>query len=475
MTDYRKESDSLGEVKVPVDALYGAQTQRAIDNFDYSQKNQMFRQNRPLPVPFIVCLAQVKKAAARANANLDCISHEQSQAIIAACDAIISGKHMDQFPVSVFQTGSGTSSNMNMNEVIASLAKQRIEQSSNSDKNKATVHPNDHVNYGQSSNDVIPTTVQLALLVTVVERVFPAIDNLLNQLSELSKKHHSVIKTGRTHLMDAMPLSLADEFLTWRHQISESRERLVSSLSRLAEIPLGGTAIGTGINRHKDFADKAAEHLAEQLALPIKPCANLASRISAQDPALEVHGQLKVLATVLMKIANDLRWMNSGPNVGLAEIQLKALQPGSSIMPGKVNPVIPESVAMMMAEVMGNDTSLTIANQSGNFQLNVMLPLIADKSIASSELIADALNALADKALVDITVNNNRLQAQLSKNPILATALNTRIGYEKAAEIAKTAQKENRSVIDVAEEKTDISRKELESILDPEKQARPFE
>lgn len=474
MTDYRKESDSLGEVKVPADALYGAQTQRAIDNFDYSQKNQIFRQNRPLPVPFILCLAQVKKAAARANDDLDCIKSEQSQAIVAACDDIISGKYMEQFPVSVFQTGSGTSSNMNMNEVIASLAKQSMTSHSDRSDN-SSVHPNDHVNYGQSSNDVIPTAVQLALLVTVVERVFPAIDKILSRLNELAKQYHSVIKTGRTHLMDAMPLSLADECLTWRHQVSESRERLVGSLSRLAEIPLGGTAIGTGINRHKDFSDKAAEYLAEQLALPIKPCANLASRISAQDPALEVHGQLKVLATVLMKIANDLRWMNSGPNVGLAEIQLKALQPGSSIMPGKVNPVIPESIAMMMAEVMGNDTTLTIANQSGNFQLNVMLPLIADKTIGSSELIADALNALAEKALVGITVNDSRIKSLLSKNPILATALNTKIGYEKAADIAKTAQRENRSVIDVAEEKTDIPRKELESILDPAKQARPFE
>jgi fumarate hydratase class II len=353
---------------------------------------------------------------------------------------------------------------MNANEVIARLG---------SLQSGVALHPNDDVNYGQSSNDVIPSSIHVAVLLSLVDRLFPVIEQLVHRLDELKQQYESVVKTGRTHLMDAMPLVLGDEFATWQTQISESRERLVASMPRLAEIPLGGTAIGTGINRHSDFPSCAAHHLAQQTLLPIRASSCPASRMSAQDPALEMHGQIKVLATAVMKIANDLRWMNSGPNCGLGEIQLKALQPGSSIMPGKVNPVICESVLMMCTEVLGNDTMLTVANQSGNFQLNVMLPLIADKLLTSIELMSAALNAFTNKALVDFKVNHHKLRQQQDHNPILATALNPLIGYERAADIAKTAQAQSRSVLDVALEKTHLSEEELRNLLDPMTLARP--
>lgn len=461
MADYREEKDSLGRVKVPKDALYGAQTQRAIENFDYC--------SRQMPDGFIVALLQVKKAAALANQQLECLDESVADLIVSACDHLLKNASVraDAFPVSVFQTGSGTSSNMNANEVIVSLCHQKC----NSEAIK--VHPNDHVNYGQSSNDVIPTSIQISALLGIVEKLLPAVEQFDEQLETIKQQYREVVKTGRTHLMDAMPLALGDEFATWQHQIRECRERLIASMPRLAEIPLGGTAIGTGINRHQDFPQVVAKVLSELTMLPIRSSDNAASRIASQDPTLELHGQIKVLATVVMKIANDLRWMNSGPNCGLGEIQLKALQPGSSIMPGKVNPVICESVLMMCTEVLGNDTTLTVANQSGNFQLNVMLPLIADKTLTSVELISGALSALSRKALVGFKVNEDLLKRQQDRNPILVTALNTRIGYELAAEIAKTAQSESRSVIDVALEKTDLTEAELRQLLDPMALARP--
>ncbi|WP_199610988.1 class II fumarate hydratase [Flocculibacter collagenilyticus] len=468
-TSYRIETDSLGDVKVPKSALYQAQTQRAVDNFNFTP--------RTMPSLFIMALAYIKQAAAQANGELDCITSSHADLISKACDEILAGNHLDQFPVHVFQTGSGTSSNMNMNEVLASLANQLSGASSKgvNDKGNNQVHPNDHVNYGQSSNDVIPTAVQLSVLLCLQQKLFPALQQLSKTLSTLATQYQAIIKTGRTHLMDAMPLSLGDEFNTWRHQIEESHTRIQSSITRLSELPIGGTAIGTGINSDKRFADCVIKHLQHNTKTELARCSNLASRISSQDPSLEVHGQLKVLATVLMKHANDLRWMNSGPNCGLAEIQLKALQPGSSIMPGKVNPVIPEAISMMCAEVMGNDTTLTIANQSGNFQLNVMLPIICDKLIGSIQLLSDCCNAMADKALSDLNVNEQTLAQQVSRNPILVTALNPIIGYELAAKIAKTAYKDGRSVIDVAEEMTELNKTELERLLSPEKLAKPFD
>jgi len=463
MTDYREEKDSLGPVSVPIDALYGAQTQRAIENFDYYQ--------RPMPDAFVIALLQVKKAAALANQELGCIETSHAQNIVAACDKLLRDKSLRSraFPVTVFQTGSGTSSNMNANEVIANLC------NANAKANSIKVHPNDHVNYGQSSNDVVPSSLQISMLAGVVEKLLPKLEQLDDHFEQLKEQCDDVVKTGRTHLMDALPLCLADEFAIWQYQIGECGERLRASLPRLAQIPLGGTAIGTGVNRHQNFPEVVAQRLKEETGLAIISSRCPASRISSQDPTLEMHGQLKVLATALIKIANDIRWMNSGPNCGLAEIQLKALQPGSSIMPGKINPVICESVIMMCTEVMGNDTMLSIANQSGNFQLNVMLPLIADKALMSVDLIVASLHALCKKALVDFTVNREKLKQQQAKNPILVTALNTKIGYDLAVEIAKIAQQESRSIIDVAMEKTDLSEAELKKLLDPMALARPHQ
>ncbi len=471
MSKMRIESDSLGDVELPESALYGAQTQRAVDNFNFY--------GRTLPVTFIRTLALIKKAAAQTNQELHCIEPEQAEAIIWGCDKIIQGEYLDQFPVNVFQTGSGTSSNMNMNEVVATLANQFNQNTKLSVKNESDVsqkiHPNDHVNYGQSSNDVIPTCIQVSAVVACQQQLIPALEKLSERLSLLAEKNQSVVKTGRTHLMDAMPLSLGDEFKTWAFQLKESRERIDDSLIRVSQLPLGGTAIGTGINTHKEFAVKVAHSISQLTTFDFSSSENLASRISAQDATLELHGQLKVLATVLIKQANDIRWMNSGPNCGLSEIQLKALQPGSSIMPGKVNPVIAEAVLMMCTEVIGNDTSITIANQSGNFQLNVMLPLIADKVLASISLLSDAMTAMADKGLTGIVVNQAVLKEQAANNPILATALNPMIGYEAAAKIAKQAMKEKRNILSVAKEETNLSDEELGKILDPAKLAKPFE
>jgi len=456
----RIEKDSLGEVKVPNDALYGAQTQRAIENFDYSY--------HPLPVSFIKALLRIKRSAAKANAELSEIPDATAKAIIDAVDSLVSAPDlMKHFPVNVYQTGSGTSTNMNANEVIANVAHDR---SAN-----IIIHPNDDVNFGQSSNDIIPTCLQLSLAEACVEDLLPAFDQVIGQLDELELVSHDVIKTGRTHLMDAMPISFAQEFATWKFQLSESRERIVSTLGRLTQVPLGGTAVGTGINRHHQYSAKVCELLSEEFKLPIIPCANLASRMSSQDVSLEMHGQLRVLATVLIKVSNDLRWMNSGPNSGLGEIQLRAIQPGSSIMPSKVNPVILESILMMCTKVLGHDTSVAIANQSGNFQLNVMLPLIADLSLSSVDLLTHSLKAMSKKVLSTLTINEKYLEQMVLRNPILITAINRKIGYDLAAKIAKTAQSQQRSILEVAEEMTDITRAELEKLLDPKVLAYPFE
>ncbi|NVJ60903.1 MAG: class II fumarate hydratase [Gammaproteobacteria bacterium] len=469
MADFRIEKDSMGAIKVPQDAWYGSQTQRAIENFDYSPN--------PMPTSFIRSLIEIKRAATLANKSLSEIDSSKAVAIKDACDFLLNRnlsneKLMANFPVSIYQTGSGTSSNMNANEVIAHLAEQQL---SKQQGDAVNIHPNDDVNYGQSSNDVIPSCVQLSLASYCVDYFLPAIDQAIAKLNNLAEQYRDIIKTGRTHLMDAMPISLGEEVATWAFQLSESRERVIGSLGRLTQIPLGGTAVGTGINRHPQFPEKVCELLSERLSLPIKPCKNFSSRMSAQSPTLEMHGQLKVLATDVIKIANDLRWMNSGPNQGLGELQLKALQPGSSIMPSKVNPVIPESIAMMCAQVLGNDVTLSVANQSGNFQLNVMLPLIAAKSLESAELITSSLIALAEKGLSDISVNEAKLKSSVSKNPILITALNKKIGYEKAAKIAKQALAEGRNIIDIAVEQTDLSEQELSELLDPKKLAFPFD
>jgi len=452
MSDVRIEKDSLGEVNVPASALYGAQTQRAVDNFHIS--------GIPLPTGFICSLGIVKASAARANADLGLLEPAMAECITTAALAIAAAHHHDQFPVDVFQTGSGTSTNMNANEVIASLAAKELGQA---------VHPNDHVNCSQSSNDVIPTTIHVSAELALRHSLMPALVHLADVISIRENTLGDSIKTGRTHLMDAMPLSLAQELSGWRTQLTQAGQRIDTIRPQLRQLAQGGTAVGTGINADSQFAARFCFHLSEHTGQAFEPAENYFAALASQDVAVALSGQLKGLAVALLKIANDLRWMNSGPLSGLGEISLKPLQPGSSIMPGKVNPVIPEAVAMASAQVIGNDSAITIAGQSGNFQLNVMLPLIAHNLLQSVTLMANSCKALADNCIADFEVNNENLEANLARNPILVTALNREIGYSKAAEIAKRAYREGRPIMDVAVEMTDLSPEKLAELLDPRK------
>jgi len=452
MIEYRTEHDTMGEVEVPITALYGAQTQRAINNFAIS--------NLRLPQRFIQAVAQIKKAAAQTNKQLELLNADIAQGIIRASTAIIAGEYANQFPVDVFQTGSGTSTNMNVNEVIAHLA---------SEMSGEKVHPNDHVNMSQSSNDTIPSAIHISAALAIDQLLSPALEHLHTSLLGKAEQLHDVVKTGRTHLMDAMPLTLGQEISGWANQIENNYVRLHTTFPLLLQLAQGGTAVGTGVNAHSEFASIFSQHLADNTGLPFIPAPNFFAVMSTQDTAVALSGQLKTLAVSLLKIANDLRWMNSGPLAGFAEINLPALQPGSSIMPGKVNPVIPEAVCMVCAQVIGNDASINIAGQSGNFQLNVMLPLIAYNVLQSIELLSNACNQLADNAIATFTVNHDNINKALARNPILVTALNPIIGYEKAAAIAKKAYKEDRAIIDVAIEETAISREELEILLDPKR------
>ena len=447
---YRSESDSMGELQVPADALYGAQTQRAVDNFAIS--------GQAMPRRFIEALGLVKAAAAEANQALGDLEAPIAGAIVEAAEAVARGEHDAHFPVDVFQTGSGTSSNMNANEVIARLA---------SDALGAGVHPNDHVNMSQSSNDVIPTAIHVSAAVTCAGSLLPALDHLATTLEARATELREVTTTGRTHLMDAMPVTLGQEVGGWAYQIRQGEARVRDSLARVQALAQGGTAVGTGINARPAFGGEVAGALARRTGIAFRESENRFESLSAQDAAVELSGQLKVIAVSLMKISNDLRWMNSGPLAGLGEIALPALQPGSSIMPGKVNPVIPEAVAQVAAEVIGNDTTITVAGQSGNFQLNVMLPVIAHNLLASISLLANASRALADRAVAGFSVNQARLEAALGRNPILVTALNTVIGYELGAKIAKRAYAEGRPLMELAREMTDLSDAELERLLDP--------
>ena len=448
--DFRIEHDSLGELKVPAEALWGAQTQRAVENFPLSGLR--------MPRDFVRALGLIKWAAATTNVELGGLDAKRTAAIQKASLEVVEGTHDAHFPVDVFQTGSGTSSNMNANEVIARLASRY---------GQIDVHPNDHVNMSQSSNDVIPTAIHVSALLAVEQHLLPSLAYLNAVISRRISDVGHVVKTGRTHLMDAMPVTLGQEMSGWHTQIENGTARIMESRVRLQAIALGGTAVGTGINTHPKFAARAARYLSRKSGLELRPSANYFESLSSQDAAVELSGQLRVLAVSLMKIANDLRWMNSGPLAGLGEIALPALQPGSSIMPGKVNPVIPEAVAMVAAHVMGNDATIAIAGQSGNFQLNVMLPLIAYNLLQSIDLLANAARSLADSAIAGFTVNEARIGAALERNPILITALNTKIGYEQGAKIAKQAYAEGRPVLDVAAEQTSLSREELQKLLDP--------
>jgi len=449
----RLEHDSMGAMAVPSQALYGAQTQRAVLNFPIS--------GRPMPGRFIRALVMIKASAAEANAALGSLPAPVAQAIVLACDELLASPDaalMAHFPVDVFQTGSGTSSNMNANEVIASLAGRRLGQG---------VDPNDQVNASQSSNDVIPTALHVAAALALCERLLPALVHLGQVLDAKAQATHGYIKTGRTHLMDALPVRLSQVLGGWAAQVQMASDPLRRAQHALQQVALGGTAVGTGVNADPLFAERCCAALTARCGLAFRPGPNPFALMGAQDMALSASGALKVLAVALMKIANDLRWMNSGPLAGLGEIELAALQPGSSIMPGKVNPVIPEATAMVAAQVIGNDAAITIAGQSGNFELNVMLPLIARNLLESIELLAAVLPLLADKAIATFKVNEARLQASLARNPILVTALNPVIGYAKAAEIAKQAYREGRPILDVAAERTDLPRDELMRLLDP--------
>jgi len=449
-TAVRVEHDSMGPLDVPTTALWGAQTQRAIQNFPPS--------GLTMPRTFIRALGLIKHAAAAANNELGDLPEPTARAVQAAALEVAEGRCDDQFPVDVFQTGSGTSSNMNANEVIATLSSRALQ---------LPVHPNDHVNMGQSSNDVVPTAIHLGAALLLTEHLLPALERLSEVLATRADGLGDVVKTGRTHLMDAMPITMAQELNGWRSQIDNGGARLKAVIPRLLQLAQGGTAVGTGINARPEFGRAVARHLAERTKLAFVPSDNYFEALSCQDTAVELSGQLKVLAVSLMKISNDLRWMNSGPLAGLSEIALPALQPGSSIMPGKVNPVIPESVTMIAAQVIGNDATITVAGQSGNFQLNVMLPVIAYNLFQSLELLGIGCRNLADHALGGFTVNRAGIGAALSRNPILVTALNPVIGYEKGAAIAKKAYAEGRAVLDVAAEMTGLGRAQLERLLDP--------
>jgi fumarate hydratase class II len=446
----RVEYDSMGALDVPTSALWGAQTQRAVQNFPPSGLR--------MPRTLIRALGLIKSAAAAANAELGDLPQDLCAAIQAAALAVAAGEYDDQFPVDVFQTGSGTSSNMNVNEVIATLASRSLSR---------PVHANDQVNMSQSSNDVIPTAIHVAAALLLNEHLMPALERLRSVLGQKAVDIGDVVKTGRTHLMDAMPITVAQELKGWQAQIDDAAARLSSVRPRLYRLAQGGTAVGTGINARIEFGAVFARCLAAITGLEFRPSDNYFAAMSSQDTAVELSGQLKVLGVSLMKISNDLRWMNSGPLAGLGEISLPALQPGSSIMPGKVNPVVPESVAMIAAQVMGNDATITVAAASGNFQLNVMLPVIAYNLLQSLELLGIGSRNLADHALAGFTVNQDRLNDALARNPILVTALNPVIGYEKGAAIAKKAYAERRPVLDVAAEMTDLSIDELRRLLDP--------
>ncbi len=447
---FRIEHDSMGELQVPVDALWGAQTQRAVDNFPVSGLH--------MPRGFIRALGLIKAVAAEVNAELELLDPALAQAISVAAQEVADGRYDAQFPVDVFQTGSGTSSNMNANEVIAHLASRAA---------GAPVHPNDHVNLGQSSNDTIPTAIHVAASIALRENLLPALKHLAKTIEKKARSLNGVTKTGRTHLMDAMPVRFDQELGGWAMQIRNGIERVKSAEPRIQQLAQGGTAVGTGINAHPKFGAKFAKRMAKRTGIRFEPAEDYFESLSSQDAAVELSGALKTIAVSLTKIANDLRWMNSGPLAGLGEIALPALQPGSSIMPGKVNPVIAEATVMVAAQVIGNDATITIAGQAGNFQLNVMLPVVAYNLLQSIDLLANVSRLLADSAIAGFTVHHAKIAEALDKNPILITALNARIGYEKGAAIAKKAYKEGKPILEVAQAETDLSEAELRSLLDP--------
>ena len=453
MDGYRIEHDSMGEVRVPEDALWRAQTQRAVENFPISGST--------LEAEHVKAIAQVKAAAAKVNAELGVISEEQAKAIRQAADEIVAGEHLDHFPIDVFQTGSGTSSNMNMNEVLASLSKRA----------GVELHPNDHVNASQSSNDTFPTSIHVAATSTTVKQLVPALDHLASTLEAKATEFADVVKSGRTHLMDATPVMLGQELGGYAAAVRYGIERVEASLPRVAELPLGGTAVGTGINTPKGFAAKVIAELAETTGLPFTEARDHFEAQGARDGLVELSGQLKTIAVGLTKICNDLRWMSSGPRTGLAEINLPDLQPGSSIMPGKVNPVLCEATLMVCAQVIGNDSAITVAGASGAFELNVMLPVLARNLLESIRLLSTSSRLLADRCIDGITANVDRMRTYAESSPSVVTPLNRYIGYENAAKVAKTSLADEKTIKEVVlemgfVENGDLTEEQLDAALD---------
>ena len=456
--EYRIEKDSMGEVRVPTDALYGAQTQRAVDNFPVS--------GICISRSLIHSLGVIKQAAAKVNAELGNIPQDVAHAIQLAAQEVIDGKLDNHFPIDIYQTGSGTSSNMNTNEVIARRAMQLVEELS------VKVHPNDHINFGQSSNDTFPTAIRIAGYIEAKNDLVPSLKYMRETFLKKGSEYSHVVKTGRTHLMDAMPVTFEQEFGGYARQIEVGIKRIETALSNMAELPMGGTAVGTGINTHPKFAAKFAAEVSRLTGESFREAENHFEAQATVDAPVELGAQLKTLAVSLLKIVNDLRWMNSGPNGGLGEIQLAALQPGSSIMPGKVNPVIEESMAMVCAQVIGYDASISVGGLSGNFELNVMLPMVAHSLLEAIRLLANASRNLADRSVSRIVVREDHINSLTGKNPILVTTLNPLIGYDLAAKIAKKAFTENRPLKAVALEMCDLSEEELDKALDPSKMTR---
>lgn len=452
--DFREEKDTMGSVQIPNDALYGPQTQRAIDNFPIS--------GLTFPVSFIHTLALVKKCAARVNTDLGILRSELSDAIIQAANEIMAGTFVDQFVVDIFQTGSGTSTNMNMNEVIATRANEIL---TGKKTGKHPVHPNDHVNAGQSSNDVIPTVIHISALMLIQHRLIPALNTLQATLSEKADHFKDIKKIGRTHLQDAVPMTLGQEFSGYARQIELGINRIKATEERLAELALGGTAVGNGLNAHPDFAPRVIQLISDHTKLPFKEAKNHFEAQAAQDAAVETSGALKTIAVSLVKIAMDIRWLSSGPRCGIGEITIPALQPGSSIMPGKVNPVIPEAVIQVAAQVIGNDTTITFGGQAGNFELNVMLPVITYNLLQSITLLSSVTDAFADKCIKGITAKPEKCHSYISQSLALATNLIPHIGYDKAAEIAKKAFETGKTITEIAVEDKILPKKILDTLF----------
>jgi fumarate hydratase class II len=456
MPDVRIEKDSLGEMSVPAQALWGPQTQRAVENFPIS--------GRPLPPAFVHTLGLIKSAAARVNRELKLLEPPLADAIEKAANEVAEGRWDAEFPIDVFQTGSGTSSNMNANEVVARLASRA---------SGLKVHPNDHVNFGQSSNDVIPTALHVSAVVQIERDLLPSLARLWKVLDEKAREFHGVLKTGRTHLMDATPIRLGQEFSGYAAQVLHGIARVKATLPDLRELAIGGTAVGTGLNTHPEFGRRMAAEIGKLAGTSFTEAANHFEAQGAQDGACWTSGALNSVAASLMKIANDVRLMNSGPRCGFAEISLPAIQPGSSIMPGKVNPVVCEAVTMVAAQVMGNHVAITVGAQWGQLDLNVMLPVMAKNLLESIQLLAASSRVFADKALAGLVANADTCRDYIEISPSMATALNPLIGYDQAAEIAKRSFKERRPVRELAAEMTKLSKAEIDHALDPARQTQP--